>query len=57
MGKGVGAGAGRPPANDMNLSDASLVAIAIFFLNRVNCKHEIAPAVQFLNGWQKVSTR
>jgi hypothetical protein len=57
MGKGIGSGPGRPPENDMKLSDNSLVAIAIFFLKRVSCKHEINPALEFLNGWSKVSSR
>lgn len=53
----TGRGAGRPPKPLVQLSDQSLVAIALYFLKQATCKHDVNPAVSYLASLEQLRTR
>lgn len=53
----TGRGAGRPPKQAVELSDNSLVAVAIYFLKQVKNRAASDPAIMYLSSLQEMNTR
>lgn len=53
----TGRGAGRPCKQPVKLSDASLIAVAIYFLKQIGNRSVSDPAIMYLASLQEMSSR